>query len=109
MTVVRSLAIALALAACGHGAGMATTDGCTGSECCRGDADCTMPFERCYAPGADVGCGACMPPEHPCQHDADCANTACTRRRCTTDAPCQGACVDGQCYTMFGCCAPPPA
>ncbi|HET7544229.1 MAG TPA: hypothetical protein VFK05_30370 [Polyangiaceae bacterium] len=45
-----------------------------------------------------------------CQSDADCpTNRACTngycsRRACTSDAVCQGACVNGGCYDSLGRC-----
>ncbi|MBS2016376.1 MAG: hypothetical protein JST00_26060 [Deltaproteobacteria bacterium] len=52
-----------------------------------------------------------------CSSDAECAVNfrcsdgpvrLCTRRSCTTDAECKGACVDKLCYSGIGKCTPLP-
>lgn len=40
---------------------------------CHTSADCDPSrFEMCFAPGASLGCGPCVPPERVCTSDADC-------------------------------------
>jgi hypothetical protein len=160
--------IALAGGCSEHG----SSSSCSGQGCCRSSADCEQSFEMCFAPGQDIGCGACMIPSVTCQQDTECtaqgANFICTvapctcdastkscvagcagdagcgeglacgpdhrcapracsaaspcptnfdcgtsggcvRRTCTTDATCDGACVNGSCFATFGFCSAPPA
>jgi len=161
------LAIAVLMAACNeHGTMLCPV----GEDCCRSSDDCSQQFEQCFAPGEDVGCGACQIPPVTCQQDTectsngptficaaarcscngemtciagcaddtacgeglmcaanhrcvaracseaspcpadfDCATGACIRRTCTSDGPCDGVCVNGQCFATFGFCSPLPA
>jgi hypothetical protein len=43
------------------------------ASCCRSSSDCTQPFQQCFAPGEEFGCGACVHADPPCQTDAECA------------------------------------
>jgi hypothetical protein len=44
-----------------------------GPQPCHTNADCTSSFAfNCAPGGASVGCGAVMPPPHPCNVDSDC-------------------------------------
>src|SRR5215475_6762207 len=60
----------LLVAACGTN----SASHCTQASCCRSSSDCHQQFERCYAPGESIGCGACMLPMSDCQSDADCVS-----------------------------------
>src|SRR5689334_8826863 len=108
---MRMLVIALAtlgLACSEHG----SSDTCSGQACCRSQADCMQSFEECFAPGQDIGCGACMIPPVTCQQDSECtaqgASFICSVARCTCDGTM--SCVAG-CADDSGCgeglaCAP---
>ena len=73
----------------------ACTPQCTTNASCGEAMECTAE-QRCQALS--------------CQSDADCpinracTNGHCSRRGCTTDAMCQGACVNGGCYESLGRC-----
>jgi len=59
-----------------------------------------MQFEQCFAPGEDIGCGACSIPPSTCQVDAECTAMGsafiCAVARCTcnTDKSCIAGCLD---------------
>src|SRR5262245_1129690 len=92
-----SIIIALAaawLAGCGeHGSSLCTT----GQECCRSREDCAQSFEQCFAPGADVGCGACQIPPTTCLQDTECTAQGpefiCATVRCACNG--EMACIAG--------------
>jgi hypothetical protein len=81
---------------------------CGGSECmpgCMSDGDCKA-WEYC-SPGH-----RCLPDT--CSSNADCptnfecATMACARKSCTSDADCNGLCVNSECHDMAGHCMLPP-
>jgi len=88
------LAIAVLLVACGeHGSSLCPT----GQACCRTSADCGQRFEQCFAPGEDVGCGACQIPPSQCTQDTECTAMGPTFICATVQCACNGemACVAG--------------
>lgn len=75
--------------------------GCAGAAPCGDGLVCDVPTSRCVP----LTCGAAAP----CPDNFDCAAGSCTRRACTSDAQCDGFCVDGACFDALGTCMPPAA
>lgn len=103
---------------------------------CTTDTECAMqdPTTICNPPACSCGASECMPgcmsdtdckdwehcsPGHRCVPDAcatkadcplnfKCEAGACARQDCTSDASCNGFCVNNQCYDMAGHCMLPP-
>jgi len=86
-----------ALAACAeHGESACPA----GQQCCRSSDDCAQSFEACFAPGEDIGCGACSTPTNPCQQDTECTAQGPTficatpRCSCNGELDCIAGCAD---------------
>lgn len=72
---------------------------------CAVDADCDEA-ETCDVARGRCGAQACSVAT-PCPANFDCTAGSCARRSCTTDATCDGFCVEGACRAGLGVCTPP--
>ena len=75
--------------------------GCSRDEECGAAEACDLLRGRC----GPQACSAAAP----CPADFDCTAGSCARRACTTDATCDGFCVESRCRDALGVCSPPPA
>lgn len=70
-----------------------TTGGDLPEDACRGNDDCPVMFESCFAPG-DSNCGPCATPLMPCVDDSNCeADSICV----PFEEPCACNFGEGQC------------
>jgi hypothetical protein len=87
--------------ACDCDNAMECTPGCTAATDCGDGQTCDLSTSRC-APTACTGSGAGA-----CPADFECKRGHCSRLSCTTDADCDGYCVEGACYSTAGECRSP--
>jgi hypothetical protein len=71
------------------------TPGCTSDDDCPAHLECDAT-NRCSA----KSCGG----ETDCPANYGCSGGSCARRSCSSDADCEGYCVDGTCYADPGWC-----
>lgn len=84
--------------ACEAGAKVCT-EGCDADGDCDEGETCNRGNSRCEP----IACG----PSTECPPDFDCVGGGCQRRACTSDAACDGFCVDGHCFGELGVCQLP--
>jgi hypothetical protein len=87
--------------ACACTAASSCVPGCTGDPDCGLGETCDLIGGRCH-PRACSGTAPCPP-------DFDCGVNGCVRRTCTSDATCDGFCVEGVCRDQLGQCVGVPA
>lgn len=73
--------------------------GCTKDSECDSSRTCNVSSHRCEP----AACSATQP----CVANFDCVLGHCARRTCTSDAVCDGFCVDNLCAASRGVCMPP--
>ena len=75
---------------------------------CTNDTPCTPLGQVCDLATARCVAKSCTNATD-CGPNFDCTTGACVRRPCSSDLPCDGYCVEGQCYDQTGTCTPPAA
>ena len=87
-------------ATCSCGGTKSCVPGCSGDGDCAGWQSCGADH-RCIGRSCGGGSGGSCPTNFVCGTDG-----RCTRKPCSSDGDCRGACVKGGCYDSPGACAP---